>query len=223
MQDADLERRWPWSGACGRSQRILSRFSVFHSFLLSFSIFVSFCLLCPFAPNATKAYQLPRKIHIYFSDTGGGHRASALALEASSEARHVWHDLTCWQSRHMSPLRVIHMLTQLTRLMQGRSGETVWQPGHKHTVYRSPPKDVGPLLGKQYLHLVVTVVLMPHQISWMVCVSVVSRNDSRRRNHSFHSRSCKLLLYIRTPIAQRSLKLVSQWRLILGVTSLNMS
>lgn len=32
--------------------------------------------------NATKAYQLPRKIHIYFSDTGGGHRASALALEA---------------------------------------------------------------------------------------------------------------------------------------------
>lgn len=30
----------------------------------------------------SKAYQLPRKIHIYFSDTGGGHRASALALEA---------------------------------------------------------------------------------------------------------------------------------------------
>eukprot|EP00435_Cladocopium_sp_Y103_P023452 s1917_g5.t1 len=34
------------------------------------------------------AYQLPRKIHIYFSDTGGGHRASALALEAALEKQY---------------------------------------------------------------------------------------------------------------------------------------
>ncbi|CAK8987286.1 unnamed protein product [Durusdinium trenchii] len=33
--------------------------------------------------DGTVVRQLPRQIHIYFSDTGGGHRASALALEAA--------------------------------------------------------------------------------------------------------------------------------------------
>ena len=43
MQDADLERRWPWSGACGRSQRILF-LRLFKSLPLVFMVLLSFIL-----------------------------------------------------------------------------------------------------------------------------------------------------------------------------------